>query len=219
MLRPALLFLTAALFLAGSGSALANPFTSLWNSLFGDGQVTTVKEAVLPQYSKTVTLGDALENYSDCAEDTVVWQSLEDRGRNLVEFSCRLTKSPSVISSNRANPLMLGLLKASSFFTGRKAPELSSEAMQAYFKFERITLAVRFAMSKLDESAFETDSVLLNVNFSDGQRGQIRLDGDPLRRVYADTPMTDFDNAEDFASFLQDLVEIHDADVSSGDTI
>lgn len=194
-------------------SAQANVFSDFFDSLFGSGGIGTVQEAVLPEYSSTITLGDALDNYSDCKKDSSSWSSFEQKGRDIVEFQCRLQKSPQLISSNKANPFMLGLLGASSFFTGKEGPKLSREAMQSYFKFESITMHINFALSKVDDQDFEVQDIIFSVNFSDGQRGQVNLDPKALKRVFADKPMADFESAEEFGSFVEDLVAAHDADL------
>lgn len=194
-----------------SSYANANVFSNFFNNLFGQDNVSIVKEAVLPQYSSTRTLGDAFDHYSDCKAKTLNWKSFSENGYDLVEFSCKLEKSPKLIAENQDNPLLLGLVGAINLFTGRDFPDLDVDKMQAYFKIKDLELKVQFAMSKADKESFELNKIFLISSFADGAQGKISLDEKSYSKIFKDSSIADFEAPEDYAAFVEKLVKAHDS--------
>lgn len=205
------LALSLSLAFGFSSVASANVFSDFFNNLFGQDNVSVVKEAVLPQYSNTRTLGDAFDHYSDCKANTLNWRSFAENGYDLVEFSCLLEKSPKLITENQDNPLLLGLVGAINLFTGRDFPDLDVDKMQEYFKIKELNLNVQFAMSKADSKSFELKEIFLISNFADGAKGKIKLDERSYSKIFKDSAIADFETPEDYATFVEKLVEAHDS--------
>lgn len=85
----------------GKIAAAAAVMCSLWvgaatvhAELFGgfaSPAINAVRKGVLPEYSKSITVGGALDNYQSCVKGTTQWSEFEtEKGEHLVEFSCRL---------------------------------------------------------------------------------------------------------------------------------
>lgn len=209
------LALGLSLALGFSSVASANVFSDFFNNLFGQDNVSVVKEAVLPQYSSTRTLGDAFDHYLDCKANTLNWRSFSENGYDLVEFSCSLEKSPKLIAENKDNPLLLGLVGAINLFTGRDFPDLDVDKMQEYFKIKDLNLKVQFAMSKADSQSFALKEIFLISSFADGAKGKIALDEKSYSKIFKDSAIADFEAPEDYASFVEKLVKAHDSSETS----
>lgn len=164
--------------------------------LFKSSPVDTVKEGLLPEYSTTVRVGPALENYYDCVSGTASWESFESvRGENIVEFQCVLGEEhrndlndPQIIAIAETGAALAGVMRS---LSGEKGSEVSFK--DAVADWQELRLKVQFALSQLDDGAFEIAYVGLSPTYSDGLVGTIPLTHGTLSGVYDNTNLFDAD--------------------------
>ncbi|MBU3827531.1 MAG: hypothetical protein IAA31_08625 [Candidatus Anaerobiospirillum merdipullorum] len=195
----------ASITLCGALAAPAQAFDLF--GLFGsdDGNsdnIATVKAGVLPQYSDTVRLGPALEQYYDCLDGSSKWTSFTTKKEEqVVRFSCALHDFTHDLSD-------LGLLETivafgsglGSLFSDHATKDdpfsSSQELTQKALKPQSVTMQQDFVFSLVESGKFSPRDFSLEFSYDDGRKFTQVVGGDMLKLIYADKPLLDLNNEE-----------------------
>ena len=171
----------------GSATAHAELFGG-----FASPAINAVRKGVLPEYSKSISVGGALDHYKSCVKGTTSWSEFEtEKGEHLVEFSCRLRPEDRDIlkNDNQALFVMLylsGVMAALSDDEAAKQEGFAQNLVKQSVSFKNLNFSVQFAMSLLNENEFELSYIGLDTEYEDGLTGNIPLFYSALHAPFAD---------------------------------
>lgn len=192
----------AALVLAGSLLGGASTASAGLLGLFGSSPIDVVQEGVLPDYSKTKKVGPALESYYDCQKGSAEWDTFEtEKGETIVQFKCALGDEHLTYMDkmSRINSKELGQFDRTSIKVDiaiamiNIRQVLDGAQMSAFQDWQKVNLNVQFAMSQVEEDAFEISYVGLEPTYVNGEQGAIPLTFGTLQGVFEDANLFEAD--------------------------
>lgn len=231
--------LGAALLWAGAliGTAQAGMFDFFSTS----SHVDTMKKGILSDFSRNVTVGEALDTYYDCIGDTRNWQSFTgQKGEEVVEFTCNLKEHKDEITELKNDQIMqtMGMMMGLALVN---LPDLLSNNKQLKNKYKNegemlkdgqeaidksmdlaaLELCVQFKLDKKDDKKFSLAYIGFDTTYPDGLQGSIPLTGSSMQSVYDDEDLwedllTNSDNAltELLSSLIAARIEAEDSSSS-----
>ena len=211
----------------GKIAAAAAVVCSLWGcaatvhaELFGgfaSPEINAVRKGVLPEYSKSITVGGALEHYQSCVKGTTQWSEFEtEKGEHLVEFSCRLRPEDRDILKNDNQALfamlyLSGVMATLSDDAAAQQKDFAHNLVKQSVTFKNLNLSVQFAMSLINEGEFELSYIGLDTEYEDGLTGNIPLFYAALHAPFEDvdvfTAMGESVSEEEAAEVLADTLQ------------
>ncbi len=197
----------AALLLAGSSlPALAFDFFGIFTA----DPVDTVRQGLLEEYSATVKVGPALEQYFDCVPDSQRWQSFTTRREeSVVSYRCTLRQFRQDLGSLgiAQNVLAFGAGLQALFANPGKGTENfdeQSQLMQKALQPDAVSLKSEFILSLSEEGKFAPRSLALEFKYPDGRNFSLPISINRLQRIFADQALFESGDKE-LASLILEL--------------
>lgn len=203
--------------LGGVSTASAGIF-----GLFGSSSIDVVQEGVLPDFSQTMKVGPALENYYDCQKGTAEWDSFEtEKGETIVQFKCELgdehltyMDKMSKIALDELSQFDRTSIKLDIAIAMINARQMLDGAQFSAFQdWKKVNFNVQFALSQVEEDAFEISYVGLEPTYVNGAQGDIPLTFGTLQGIFEDenlfeTNFAQYSSVEaGVADFLGDAID------------
>lgn len=193
--------------LLGGGATASAGFLD-W---FGSSAINTVKNGVMEDYSSTMKIGPALENYYDCQKGTTEWSEFEtEKGETIVEFKCTLGEEHlhyfDNLKADRSAPNEVRLDAAIAWINLRNM--LQELPLTGIDEWQQLGLSVQFAMSQVNDDEFELSYMGVEPTYSNGAQGSIPVTLGTLQGVFADVNLfdADFVNYENVGRGVVDFV-------------
>ena len=191
------------------------------NSGFDNNQpdnIRIVQNGLLPQYSRSITVGSALDNYYDCFSDTKQWEYfVTAKGQKIVEYRCKLDQqrntlkefadssflfSEVITAYDSLSLLYGGMLSNNDKCSTKQIP------IEELVKISEIELTVQFAINLDDSNTFNHEYLGVKIVYPDNTFQTISLPLYYFESLYTDSSILfpDFATDEETQEMLVALI-------------
>ena len=179
--------------------------------------VSTVKKGKLEDYSKTLSVGDALGKYSGCADKSQKWTSIKEDKQETVVFTCRLkdtdafygTYEKEITDARSGIALLQAMADAFSSIFSSQSPDLTRELDEiiAATKVTRNDINVRFVLDPKGKGKFAMQDFTTDFYWGNDKATVVNRP-ESIAIVYADKPLLE-ESVKDRREFIQMLCKLH----------
>ncbi len=140
--------------------------------------ISALQSQQLQDYSETVSIGQALESYSDCIASTKEWHQDE---QGTVLFRCTLEQSQHILSEAKSNLQLQDAMRAAlPIATDAQMSALQTQLIEHVLAVSKTELELRFTATKNPPEA------TIVLHYQPEQVGRTKLTLDAISSIYSD---------------------------------
>ena len=169
--------------------------------------IRTVQNGLLPQYSRSITVGSALNNYYDCFSDTKHWEYfITAKGQKIIEYRCKLDQQRNTLKDfAEASILFSEVIAAYDALSVLYGGMLSNTdkcstkqiSIDEIVEISQMELIAQFAINLDDTSSFSHEYLGVKITYPDNMSQTINLPLYYFESLYSDSSLLFPDNVTD----------------------